>query len=150
MSKMRWVRNSGDPENEVPAPFIVFVFVTLVFLVVLAVVFGTYGCNQYRSNHKMTGKVITQSNHLEVVKVRSDVMTVVRLETPHDAEPHLKTNDDYEVVLVDKIKIRQYGRSASYVEGVEYYIKVGRPCVLQVKYKNNGSDKLLYVKVELE
>lgn len=158
MSKMRWVRNSGDPENEVPIGLLVMIGLFIALLIGCG--FGIGGCIRYASNEKMTGAVITQDNHMEIVKVspKQDVMTIIRLEADPEIDLGLKTCEDYELILTEKVKItKRYGRSSYQVDGLDSYIKVKRSFVLQIKYKtsyvntvNKGTDKLLYVKIELE
>lgn len=146
---MRWVRNNEDPNDVGCAPF---VFVGFAILLLIGAGFGIYGCNRYFSNDKVVGTTITQANHFEKVMVKPEVMTCIRLEADQEQDFGLKTCDDYELVMIQKVQIaKSYGRSWRNVPGVEIYINVKRSFVLQLKYKDNTDkkeEKLLYVKIE--
>jgi hypothetical protein len=123
----------------------------VIFGIAGLIAFGIYGCVQHFKNEQLIQNTVTQDNHKEVVRLKKDVITCLKLRAKHAQEWKFKTCDDYELVTIQNSQDwNSTGRGSGYwSDSVEIWMKVKRPFVLEMNYKNEkGNDKFLYLKMD--
>jgi len=101
-------------------------------------------------NEKMSVNYVRQDNHTEVVRLKKEAVTCIRLEAKWDQTWNLKSCDDYELVTIQKVKMPHY-MTKKIVDGVEIWLNVKQPFLLVLSYQDpDGNDKFLYTKVDFE
>lgn len=102
------------------------------------------GCN---NNEQLIQNNVSQDNHKQVVRLKKDVITCLRLEAKWDQKWNFKTCDDYELIKVLNTKSSR-GRGG-WIESVEVWMKVKRPFFINLDYEDWRNNKqFLYVKLD--
>jgi hypothetical protein len=141
LRKMRWM--SGESErNGVVSLFIAMAII----VVVMGIFWGIFSLISLTLPERLVHNTITQSNHMQVVRLKKDTMTLIALDAKWEQKLDLADCDDYSIVAVEHVT-RPLGRY-SQIKGINVYLNVKKPFNLQLKYLNErGKSELLYTKL---
>jgi len=108
------------------------------------------GCNGPQ-NEQLIQNNISQEHHKQVIRLKKDVITCLKLEAKWDQKWNFKTCDDYELVTVlNTTTVRSFGRGGTVRnESVEVWMKVKKPFFINVEYEDHKNNKtFLYMKLD--
>src|SRR4051812_2484657 len=134
MTSLRWV---NDPDGPTWTDYMPYVFYFIGAIAGLSfILWGLISFFIWVSGDPMVKNYVTQSNHLQVVTLKSDKLTRIKLPAAHEQELPFKTCDDYEVVSIQKVYDRHHLGRSSYRDrqSVEIFLKVKRTFDLHLNY----------------
>jgi hypothetical protein len=114
---------------------------------------GVYSCVQNQNDKELITNLVTEKNHKQIVKLKPDGITCLKLNAKWGQKWDFKTCDDYELVTILEVKVVKSSSrfGSTYGDSVEIWMKVKQPFIIQCTYLSaDNTNNFLYTKLEIE